>query len=96
MGTWRVETPDGRRWVQATGSAWTADPETEQDMKAMAGVPAPLAPMGETYLPASKADPVWVYLAARHCLGTGAGLTKGRPPELPPADPTTSPAGAVN
>lgn len=64
--TWKVSSEsDPARWVQYDGTGWTADPTSDDYMRAGVGQPVPLAPMSETYTPTGAGDEVGLFLLAR-------------------------------
>lgn len=92
---WRVSSPDGTRYVRHDGTVWTADPDTWLSMRAGAGQPVPVAPMGELYEPSSPTDPVGLYLLARR-LVPGPVRVTGEPPAVPELEGWPAGTGIVH
>ncbi|WP_370420349.1 hypothetical protein AB8O64_19780 [Streptomyces sp. QH1-20] len=88
---WRITSRlDASRWLEHTGSGWTADPETRLIVLDQAGHPQPMTPTGPHYTPTGADDPFCLYL-----IGMGAipaPEVSGTPPSGP--GPVPEPPGS--
>ncbi|GAA0638175.1 hypothetical protein GCM10010174_70030 [Kutzneria viridogrisea] len=85
---------DSSRWLQWTGSTWTADAATTDRLQQLPQGPhgpALCTPVGPVYRPEGEADEVALYLNAAAAMPGGPVVT-GNAPALPPVPPVPNDA----